>query len=414
MAGRAAKTKRFMSRQSSQRRAGSHRGTRGPAPVHREAVVTELRDRIVAGDLSPGDRLPSHRELMARHGLSLVTVQQALKSLAAEGFIYSGPRRGRFVAAHPPHKHRFAVALPGHPEAIHTVQWTRRFAALLAAAGQYAPDGDRQWVVYFDVDADPDDPTGYRPGCHRLEADIAAHRLAGVLITPASDRLAGSSLAQQRTVPIAITGSADRHDQSLPVLTFDRPAFVQRAMRHLIDRGCQRIGWVARLNDPVERVMEQLQRADRVGAAEVRPEWVIPAHTFHPDWLQHSLNMLLNRPAHQRPDGLVIGDDHLVEPAAAALNALNVPVPDELALVGHWNFPLACEAQVPVHLLGFDADEQLRLAAELLTADQVERREVPVRSWQQFIEHGGKPVPLHTLTGAADPDASALSTSDSA
>jgi DNA-binding transcriptional MocR family regulator len=60
----------------------------------------------IAGELeawvasaSPGARLPSTRELTARHAVSPVTVQSALRSLAARGLIETRPGVGAFVSA---------------------------------------------------------------------------------------------------------------------------------------------------------------------------------------------------------------------------------------------------------------------------------------------------------------------------
>lgn len=54
--------------------------------------------RAAARALPPGSRLPSVRELMARHRASPVTVQRALSHLAAEGLVVPRPGRGTFVA----------------------------------------------------------------------------------------------------------------------------------------------------------------------------------------------------------------------------------------------------------------------------------------------------------------------------
>ncbi|GAA3123472.1 transcriptional regulator [Streptosporangium carneum] len=48
--------------------------------------------------LLPGDRLPSSRELMRRHGVSPVTVSRALGRLAAEGRVVIRPGSGTYVA----------------------------------------------------------------------------------------------------------------------------------------------------------------------------------------------------------------------------------------------------------------------------------------------------------------------------
>ncbi|PYE49924.1 GntR family transcriptional regulator [Deinococcus yavapaiensis] len=55
---------------------------------------------IACGDLPPGTRLPSVRELVGQTGVAHVTVAQVYKDLAARGLIVTHPRRGTFVADH--------------------------------------------------------------------------------------------------------------------------------------------------------------------------------------------------------------------------------------------------------------------------------------------------------------------------
>jgi DNA-binding LacI/PurR family transcriptional regulator len=62
-----------------------------------------------------------------------------------------------------------------------------------------------------------------------------------------------------------------------------------------------------------------------------------------------------------RPDGLVITDDHLVKPVVDVVRALGIRVPQDLAIVSHWNYPLPYQSDVPIRLLGFDARERLAL-----------------------------------------------------
>ncbi len=60
------------------------------------ALVTDLR-AAVAG-LSPGDRLPSSRDLVQRYRVSPVTVSRAIAALAAEGAVVTRPGSGTYAA----------------------------------------------------------------------------------------------------------------------------------------------------------------------------------------------------------------------------------------------------------------------------------------------------------------------------
>ncbi|MFI1091839.1 GntR family transcriptional regulator [Streptomyces sp. NPDC020917] len=62
-----------------------------------ERIADDLRDRIRAGELAPGDRLPTETVLVERYGKSLPTLRQALGLLQAEGLIEKQHGRGNFV-----------------------------------------------------------------------------------------------------------------------------------------------------------------------------------------------------------------------------------------------------------------------------------------------------------------------------
>ncbi|MER5333791.1 PLP-dependent aminotransferase family protein [Micromonospora sp. NPDC002717] len=64
-----------------------------------ERVIQDLRALVARSD--PGDRLPSVRELTARHQASPVTVTEAIRQLTAQGLVEARSGRGTFVAAAP-------------------------------------------------------------------------------------------------------------------------------------------------------------------------------------------------------------------------------------------------------------------------------------------------------------------------
>lgn len=70
-------------------------------------IVADLEAVVAAA--APGDRLPSVRELMARHRAGPATVQRAIAALSARGLVEARPGRGTFVAAR-----ASAPAVPDH------------------------------------------------------------------------------------------------------------------------------------------------------------------------------------------------------------------------------------------------------------------------------------------------------------
>lgn len=62
-----------------------------------EAMVEQVENAIRNGDLMPGDRLPSERELMAQFQLSRSTIREALRVLESKGLVRSRPADQRGV-----------------------------------------------------------------------------------------------------------------------------------------------------------------------------------------------------------------------------------------------------------------------------------------------------------------------------
>jgi GntR family transcriptional regulator len=64
------------------------------------AIIAEIEAAIADGRLAPGDRLPAERALAEEHGVSRMTVRQALQALEARGLLRRtiGRNGGSFVA----------------------------------------------------------------------------------------------------------------------------------------------------------------------------------------------------------------------------------------------------------------------------------------------------------------------------
>jgi len=62
-----------------------------------ETVADDMRTKIYAGELAPGERLPSEPELMATYQVSRTTVRRALLQLIHEGLVQSRPGVGYYV-----------------------------------------------------------------------------------------------------------------------------------------------------------------------------------------------------------------------------------------------------------------------------------------------------------------------------
>ena len=64
-----------------------------------QRVYEALHDRILRGELAPGEKLPPHTELAVDFGVAPLTVRQVLARLEEEGLVSREQGRGTFVRA---------------------------------------------------------------------------------------------------------------------------------------------------------------------------------------------------------------------------------------------------------------------------------------------------------------------------
>lgn len=114
----------------------------GALPLYRQ-LYNQLRAAILAGELPPGSRLPPTRALAAKLGVARVTVEQAYRQLAAEGFVASRRGAGTFVAdalpAARPAEGTFRPRLAG---------WGQRVAGLGSAGQRVARGGGGDFIDF--------------------------------------------------------------------------------------------------------------------------------------------------------------------------------------------------------------------------------------------------------------------------
>ena len=69
----------------------------GGVPIY-EQIVSQVKAKIIAGELREGDALPSMRLLAKELRISVITTKRAYEEREREGFIVSMTGKGSFVA----------------------------------------------------------------------------------------------------------------------------------------------------------------------------------------------------------------------------------------------------------------------------------------------------------------------------
>ncbi len=72
-------------------------------------IESLIRNRILNGQLEPGEKLPTEDELIKQFGVSQITIRNSLAGLEREGLIVRNRAKGTFVAEHVPVPKKFVI-----------------------------------------------------------------------------------------------------------------------------------------------------------------------------------------------------------------------------------------------------------------------------------------------------------------
>ena len=223
-----------------------------PAPITRRKLYQEVQERLLqrinAGEIRPGDQLPSERELMEFYGVGRVAVREALQELARSGIVeISHGERARVVVP----TARLLIQQMGEgtrhllrmqPEMLDHMKEARLFleAGMVRLAAQRATPEDvallrERWQRHQDALQDLE---------HFIERDMQFHReiarISGNPIFPAIvEAMFGWAGEYYRTIvraPGVESVTLAEHERILLAIELRDPDAAERAMRDHLTR----------------------------------------------------------------------------------------------------------------------------------------------------------------------------------
>jgi DNA-binding LacI/PurR family transcriptional regulator len=335
-------------------------------PTRRRAsdLARTIRARITSGQLQPGQPLPTRVELERSLGGSSVTLQKAIAQLLDEGFVVTQNGVGTYVNDDLPHQTRIGLAFP--PPVGSTT--SRFYLALREAADRLSRRNPVMIRVYDHVAKDGE-------GLFKLIDDIERHGLAGLLgLAIPWDELLHLPAIEDGTLKCA---SLMAHAQP-PIPNLTMGDGLREVVRAAADAGRRRLGVICSMRQHHGNAAAHWAEAAGEAGLTLDPDCCQAIAADTPQTVRSVTRLLMRLPADQRPDALVIADDHLVTPATAGLADLGVNVPDGLSVYAHVNLPHAPVASVAVTWFGFHADHLLRTGIDLIRR-QLAGESVPER-----------------------------------
>ena len=329
-----------------------------------EGAVVAVRDLILRGRWQPGEQLPKRIDLQRTLGVSMSTVQSALDRLIADGFVQVEPTKGTYVHETPPHLKRLAVVFSYQQVDEHPSRWVDAFKRLAADVDSIRP---YKLAIYCGVRADFPS-TDY----FRLIEDVREHRIAGIIFGNSPDLVLKTPLFENSRFPrVALSvRSKPEIPENLPLVTTDRIAWLKMAMERLAIDNCHKpaILWHRQPD------LEQLKVVDRLLVRHKminRMNWRQCPGSAHIDQAASVTHLLLDRSREDRPDSLIVADEHLLEGALEGIRRAGLGVREDISVVAHATFPVDTANKselLGVSRLGFDTKQILEASIAVIDA----------------------------------------------
>lgn len=284
--------------------------------------------------------MPSREQLASNLRVSLRSLQGAVDELVADGTLVTLASKGTRVTDHPDCLQRIALLLPPdeHPGLC---------TSLRAASDAWSGPESFSCLNLHDLP--------------QVVDDLSSYRYRGIILL---DEVIGYSTAMQerlQSLPLVVIGYLS---EAFPRVHLDLYASISWSLRQLAAEGFQRIAVISHA-----RQSNQLQNRLR--------QWVKMLNLpYDPRlWLEISINsshtsanlmpLLWSLPADERPQAILITDDHLVPAVTKALKSCiqQEPLPHIMA---HANYPRMSRSALPAQRYGFYAADILKHAIELL------------------------------------------------
>ena len=286
-------------------------------------IVCRIRQRIAEGVWAKGSQLPNRIELATLFQTSSSTVQAAIRILNADGSVLTRKRAGTCVATSAPEYGRFALVMSDHgPDPVPD---SGLFHDKLLQFATQVPTLHAGWRL------EPwraDDPA--------LLTLVRSGGLEGILYIGTPEKLS----------PVAGTGIplACYHYEGAPWygdvnIIARKQDFISTCTHVLLRQKKQRIGVIdgdlyslttaekPQLGDPAREIAAIVH--DSGGTCN--PSWVQCVDVGRPVAAYQAVLLLLGNP-HDRPDALILTDDHLLPGVRQAAHDLGLKIPQQLAI----------------------------------------------------------------------------------
>jgi len=329
---------------------------------------------IASGQIQPGDKLPSVRQVAGHLGINLNTVRASYQKLEAEGLVATRQGWGTVVLGFDP----FHIAHQTPNTRTHTVGVLvpRLSNPFYPAFLQGVEDVARQGHTLLFICNTDDDPLTGRAYLDQL----IAKQVDGLIVAPCGLLFGGqvNPTSLDRISSSIPTVYVDRPDETGYVVLLDSEGAGRAATSHLIEHGHHHIGLITCYLDSltVRQCYQGYVRALRAAGIEERPDLIAIASSFTLEAGYEAAQELLDNST--LSTAIFAAGDLLAIGAMRAIKERGLRIPEDMALVGYNDLnistlvePPLTTVAAPIRELGATAMHTLR---RLIAGDTVEER----------------------------------------
>jgi DNA-binding LacI/PurR family transcriptional regulator len=332
-------------------------------------LLNDIRERILAGDLAAGERLPTELEMAQQHHISRGTVRQALNILVNEGLLKRIQGSGTFVRQSPfAREHTIASAAQKSIGIILNGSGDELSMSILRGIEQAAkPRGYHLSFAHAEEDT------------QILAQDIARLKATtvGLVISPVSERSYDETIAQLKNerFPFVLV------DHYLPDLNCDYAASDNlgggyRATEHLLILGHTRVGFAYA---PGGSLLTTSVRDRWEGYRKALLEYNLP---YDESLIYHKVtneraaehisydDIILSS---KRPSAIFAATDVIALGFLQAAQRHGLHIPEDLALVGFDDLSFAAHVSCPLTTVAQQGTE-IGIRAGTLLINRIEHQ----------------------------------------
>ncbi|HEY3407200.1 MAG TPA: LacI family DNA-binding transcriptional regulator [Propionicimonas sp.] len=317
-----------------------------------------------SSDASPGGREPQDsvriHDVAERAGVSVGTVSHTINhpELVKERTRVAVERAIDELGFVPNQQARVVAGATSQVIGLVVLDVVSPFFMAAAKAVERAAREAGYVVILCNSDSNPNMET-------QLLRMLAAQRVRGVLLTPASARKNPQAERQRRLGPPVVYLDFENSHEDCSV-TVDDVEGGRLAIRHLLDAGHERFAFVGRGGGLRQHEDRARGAREALTAAGLDPSTCMVEVTQAGMGIQDGVAAAEHLVKTNLPTGIFCGNDMMAFGVYRGLNRAGVKVPDDVALVGYDDIDFAADWVVPLTSVRQPTDELGYRAAQLL------------------------------------------------